>query len=70
MQTSTGYSENQVLVPTCSQSKAKQIAKMRRQGLKYKTIAYKLGNSETTVMRWHRIIEKYGITAFAEDGDE
>ena len=60
-------SEVGVLVPNCSKSTVELIAQMRRQGLGYKAIARKVHRSVTTVNRYHRVYEKFGIDAFAED---
>lgn len=56
-----------VLVPNCSKSKILEIAQMRRQGYQYKAIARKVHRSVTTVNRYHRVYEKFGIDVFAED---
>lgn len=40
---------------------------MRNQGRPYKTIGHDLGISPTTVNRYTRVYEMYGISAFADD---
>ena len=60
-------SEVGVLVTNCSQSEIKAIRKMREQGYPYKTISAKINKSVTTIARYDRMYEKYGIEVFASD---
>ncbi len=54
-----------VLVPTCTKTQVLTIVAERRKGMPYKAISYKLGKSENTVRRYHRLFEMYGLEAFA-----
>lgn len=56
-----------ILITNCTKSRALTIQKMRRQGYPYKTIGGKIGASTSTTARYHRVLEKYGIDAFADD---
>ena len=67
MTTSSEYSGSEILVPNCNKKKIEQIIKMRRAGMPYKTIAYKIGRGEATVRKWDRIQEKYGTRVFADN---
>lgn len=56
-----------VVVLNCSKSDIKAIRKMREQGYPYKTIGAKINKSVTTIARYDRMFEKYGIGVFAND---
>ena len=60
-------SEVGVLITNCTQKEMKAIRKMREQGYPYKTISAKINRSVTTVARYDRVFEKYGIEVFASD---
>lgn len=57
----------EVLIKNCTKSLIQEILKMRNQGMPYKTIGYKINLSSTTVNRYTRVFEMYGIGAFADD---
>lgn len=61
------HSEVGVLITNCTQSQIKAIRKMREQGYPYKTISAKINKSVTTIARYDRMFEKYGIEVFASD---
>ena len=67
MTTSNEYLGNEILVKRCSKKMIKKIMQMRRKGLPYKTIAYEMGYHVTTIRKWDRTVEKYGVEVFAED---
>ena len=56
-----------VVVLNCSKGDIKAIRKMREQGYPYKTISAKINKSVTTIARYDRVFEKYGIEVFASD---
>jgi uncharacterized protein YerC len=59
--------KNKVWVPTCSQQDVTAIHEMRTQGMTYAQIARNYGSCKTTVTRYHRLFERYGIEIFAKN---
>lgn len=55
-----------LLVPSVSQREAQRIVDLRQQGMTYKQIGRAMKRSHGQIARYDRLVEKYGIGAFAK----
>ena len=55
-----------LLVPSVSQRQVLKIVDLRQQGMTYKQIARSLKRDAGQVARYERVLERYGIEAFAK----
>jgi len=55
-----------LLVPSVSREEAQKLAELRQSGLTYAQVGKALNRCRQQVARYERILERYGIEAFAK----
>ena len=55
-----------MLVPSISQEEIRMLVEMRKRGRTYEQVGKKLNRGRQQVARYERILERYGIEAFAK----
>ena len=55
-----------LLIPSVSQKEAAKIAELRSMGRTYKQVGRELNRDPMQVARYERVLERYGIEAFAK----